>query len=253
MLEVRNLCAGYNGVGIAHDISFTVKSGEIFTLIGRNGSGKSTLLKTLCGQLPPVSGEIFIDGCEKSGMSRNAFARIVSAMLTDRPKTDMMTCREVTETGRYPYTGTFGLLAENDKRAVDEAMRLTDTTDLADRYFSEISDGQKQRVMLARAVCREPKLLLLDEPTSFLDIHYKLTFLEMLDKLRRERDIAVVMSMHETELAGSISDRVMLIRDGVCKGVGTPAEMLDKHTLTEHFGLTEELYDKYMNNVNQGQ
>ena len=246
MLEIKNLCAGYSGTEIAHDISFTVSGGEIFTLIGRNGSGKSTLLKTLAGQLPPLSGGIYIDGTSKEDMSRNDFAKQVSAMLTDRPKTDMMTCREVTETGRYPYTGTFGLLGKADKKAVEEAMRLTDTTELADRFFAEISDGQKQRVMLARAVCREPKILLLDEPTSFLDIHYKLTFLEMLDKLRRERDIAVVMSMHETELAGRISDRVMLIRDGICTGTGAPEGLLDKRTLTEHFGLTEELYDKYM-------
>ena len=246
MLEIKDLCAGYDGKEIAHGISFDVKGGEIFTLIGRNGSGKSTVLKTLAGQLPPISGEIRINGTDRNGMTRNAFARAVSAMLTDRPKTDMMTCREVAETGRYPYTGAFGLLGERDRKAVDDAMILTDTVQLSDRYFNEISDGQKQRVMLARAVCREPRILLLDEPTSFLDIHYKLTFLEMLDRLRKERDIAVVMSMHETELAAKISDRIMLIKDGECRGTGAPGELLDKDRIISHFGINEKLYEKYM-------
>ncbi len=245
MLEVIQLHAGYGRREIARDISFTVADGEVLTMIGQNGSGKSTVLKTLAGQLPPISGEIRIDGAPTSAMSRTAFARQVSGLFTDRPRTDMMTCRDVVETGRYPYTGAFGLLGEADRRAADEAMRLTDTTELAARSFSEISDGQKQRVMLARAVCREPKVLLLDEPTSFLDIHYKLTFLEMLDRLRKERRLSVVMSLHETELAEKISDKILLIKNGRTAALGTPSELLDRKTLTEHFDISEELYDKY--------
>ncbi len=245
MLEIKNLCAGYNGTEIAHEISFTVSGAEILTIIGQNGSGKSTLLKTLSGLLPPLSGKIYIDGTDKENMSRNDFAKLVSAMLTDRPKTDMMTCQDVVETGRYPYTGKFGLLGTADKRAVAEAMELTDTTELSGCPFSETSDGQKQRVMLARAVCREPEILLLDEPTSFLDMHYKLTFLEMLDRLRRERNIAVVMSLHETEFAGKISDTVLLLKNGHCTGIGKPSELLSKKSLTEHFDIPDELYNKY--------
>jgi len=245
MLEIKHLCAGYGKREIAHDISFAVNGGEILTFIGQNGSGKSTLLKTLAGQIPPLSGEMLIDGVSVSELKRNEAAKLVSAMLTDRPKTDMMTCRDVVETGRYPYTGTFGLLGDADKRAVAEAMEMTDSAELADCSFSEISDGQKQRVMLARAVAREPKILLLDEPTSFLDIHYKLTFLEMLDRLRRERDIAVVMSLHETELAEKISDKVLLLKNGACTGLGTPGELLGRNRLTEHFDVSEGLYNKY--------
>ncbi len=245
MLEMIDLCAGYGKREIAHHITFTVKGGEIMTFIGQNGSGNSTLLRTIAGQIPPLSGRMLINGENAAEMDRNEFAKAVSAMLTDRPKADMMTCRDIVETGRYPYTGTFGLLGVNDKKAVAEAMELTDTTELAECRFSEISDGQKQRVMLARAVSREPKILLLDEPTSFLDIHYKLTFLEMLDRLRRERDIAVVMSLHETELAEKISDTVLLLKNGNCTGLGKPSELLGKASLTEHFDIQAELYDKY--------
>ncbi len=245
MLEIRNICAGYGKREIAHNISFTVRGGEILTFIGQNGSGKSTLLKTIAGQIPPLSGEMLIDGVNTAGINRSELAKLVSAMLTDRPKTDMMTCRDVVETGRYPYTGTFGLLGDADRKAVADAMEMTDSSELADCFFTEISDGQKQRIMLARAVCREPKILLLDEPTSFLDIHYKLTFLEMLDRLRREKDIAVVMSLHETELAEKISDTVLLLKNGYCTGIGKPSELLDRKTLTEHFDISGELYEKY--------
>ncbi len=245
MLEVKELSAGYGSRVIARGITFTVREGEILSMIGQNGSGKSTILKTLAGQLPPLSGEIRIGGVPVSSMKRNEFAGQVSGLFTERPKTELMTCRDVVETGRYPYTGAFGLLGEADKRAVSEAMRLTETEELSSVSFGEISDGQKQRVMLARAVCREPKLLLLDEPTSFLDIHYKLTFLEMLDRLRRERKLAVVMSLHETELAAKISDTVLLLKNGECAGLGPPRSLLGTQALTAHFDLSPELWEKY--------
>ncbi|MBQ2546376.1 MAG: ABC transporter ATP-binding protein [Clostridia bacterium] len=245
MLEVKNLSAGYGERTIVSGVSLSVAAGEILTLIGPNGSGKSTLLKTLCGQLPPLAGEITIEGAPVRRMNRNAFARAVSAMLTERPKTDMMTCRDVVETGRYPYTGAFGLLGAADHAAVEEAMALTDTAALADRPFGELSDGQRQRVLLARAVCREPKVLLLDEPTSYLDLHYKFTFLELLDRLRRERKPAVVMSLHEPELARAISDRVLILKDGSPAGYGKPEELLGRDNLIRRFDLTDALWDKY--------
>ena len=245
MIEVRNLSAGYGGRAAVRDVSFTAAPGEILTLVGPNGSGKSTLLKTLSGQLPAISGQILLDGADAGRMNRNAFARAVSAMLTDRPRTDMMTCRDVVETGRYPYTGAFGLLGREDREAVAEAMALTDTAELAGRPFGQLSDGQRQRVLLARAVCREPKVLLLDEPTSFLDLHYKYTFLELLDRLRRERKPAVIMSLHEPELARAISDRILLLKDGDAAGYGDPGELLRRESLIRQFGLTDALWDKY--------
>ena len=241
----EDLDVGYNGTAVVKGINFGVKKGEIMALIGPNGAGKTTALRTLTRQLPAVSGQVFIGGSKMSDLSEMELSRQMSVVLTDRISTEMMTCRDVVETGRYPYTGTFGLLGSSDKRAVTEAMEQTDTAELAECMFSEISDGQKQRVMLARAVCREPEILLLDEPTSFLDIHYKLTFLEMLDRLRKERNIAVVMSLHETELAGKISDTVLLLKNGECTGIGKPSALLDRHTLTGHFDIPEKLYIKY--------
>ena len=245
MLEVNALCAGYGGRAVVRDVTFSVEEGEILTLVGPNGSGKSTLLKTVAGQLAPVSGEVTVNGVPISRMSRNEFARAVSTMLTGRPDTDMMTCREVVETGRYPYTGAFGLLAPGDREAVREAMELTDSASLADRRFDELSDGQRQRVLLARAVCRNPKVLLLDEPTSFLDLHYKITFLELLARLRRVQRPAVVLSLHEPELARAISDRILFLKDGNPVGYGDPRELLGRDSLIRQFDLTDALWDKY--------
>ncbi len=246
MLDVISLSAGYGKKVIARDISFSVAPGEILTMIGQNGSGKSTVLKTLANLLPPLGGDIRVDGVSVSAMSRSARAKAISGLFTERPKTDMMTCRDMVESGRYPHTGSFGRLGPNDRRAADEAMALTDTASLSSALFSELSDGQRQRVLLARAVCREPRVLLLDEPTSFLDIHYKLTFLDMLDRLRRERGLAVVMSLHEPELAAKISDTVLLIKDGLCAGMGKAGDLLSRETLTVHFDLPDALWDKYL-------
>ena len=245
MLDVMDLSAGYGGRAVLRGVRFSAEPGEIVTLIGPNGSGKSTLLKALSGQLPVLSGRILVDGADAHGMNRNAFARAVSAMLTDRPETDMMTCRDVVETGRYPYTGAFGILGGEDREAVREAMELTDTDKLANRPFSALSDGQRQRVLLARAVCREPRVLLLDEPTSFLDLHYKYTFLELLDRLRREKKPAVVMSLHEPELARAVSDRILLLKDGEPVGYGAPGALLTRDNLIRRFDLTDALWDKY--------
>ena len=244
-ITAEGLAVGYGKVTVAGGISFTVGRGEVLTLIGPNGAGKSTVLRSIAAQLPILSGAVYIGGEDISAMRERELSRRISLVLTERLIAERMTCADVVETGRYPYTGRLGILTAEDRRAVAEAMELAGVTDLAESGFGEISDGQRQCVMLARAIAQQPRVMLLDEPTSFLDIHYKLTFLEMLDKLRHERNIAVVMSLHETELAEKISDTVLLLKNGRCTGIGKPSELLDRKTLTEHFDISDELYEKY--------
>ena len=244
-ISTESLAVGYGGEPLIRDIALSAEKGEIITLIGPNGSGKTTILRTIARQLAPLFGTIFIEGRNMKALSGREIAREMAVVLTERIRPDLMTCYEFVSAGRYPYTGRFGLLTDRDREEVERALKLVNAYEISDRYVSEISDGQKQRVMLARAVCREPKILLFDEPTSFLDIHYKLTFLYMIDRLRKEKEIAVVMSLHETELAAKISDTVMLLKDGVCTGLGSPETMLVRDRLMEHFDLSEELYDRY--------
>ena len=167
----------------------------------------------------------------------------MAVVLTERVKTELMTCEDVVATGRYPYTGKFGLLGENDWAAVREAMELVHITELAKRDFSQISDGQKQRVMLARAVCQQPELLILDEPTSFLDLRYKLEFLTILQQMSRSRHLTVILSLHELDLAGRISDKIACIKGDHIDRFGPPEEIYGAGYLSSLYDITVGSYD----------
>ena len=168
VIRADNISVGYGKVTVAGGISFEVQSGEVLTLIGANGAGKSTVLKSIAAQLPLLSGTAYIGGKSISGISERELAKELSLVLTERIHAERMTCRDVVATGRYPYTGRLGILSDVDNKAVDEAMALTGVTHLSGNDFRFISDGQRQCIMLARAIAQQPSVMLLDEPTSFL-------------------------------------------------------------------------------------
>lgn len=241
--ECDGLSVGYNGNAVVSRIKCGIFKGEILTLIGPNGAGKSTVLKSIARQLSVIEGSVFLDGKDLSLMSSKEVSTRMAVLLTERMKSEMMTCGDVVATGRYPYTGYFGVLGKEDKQAVRDAMELVKVTDLADRDFTEISDGQRQRVMLARAIAQEPEIIILDEPTSFLDIRHKLEFLSVLEKMKDEKNVTVVMSMHELELAGRISDKILCLKGEYADRFGTPQEVMDKEYIRELFGIDKELSD----------
>ena len=241
LLQLDALTTGYEDKPIVKDISFTAEDGEILSLIGPNGAGKTTLLRTLCRQLPKLAGEIRLKGEPVETWDRKAYAQTVAVVLTERLRTELMTCFDVVAAGRYPYTGRFGLLSDEDKAIVQDMMALTDVEPLADRDFGQISDGQRQRVLLARALCQEPQLLLLDEPTSFLDIRYKLEFLDALRRLSRERGFTVIMSLHEVELAAEFSDRIAVLTNGRLDRLAAPADILKEGYIADAFSVPEHL------------
>ncbi|KAB0578747.1 iron complex transport system ATP-binding protein/cobalt-precorrin-5B (C1)-methyltransferase [Fusobacterium naviforme] len=225
ILSAERLSAGYGGRAVLHEISFSVQAGEIFTLIGPNGAGKSTLLRTLSAQLRPSSGAVLLAGRALSSLGERERARRLALLPTRHPEPEYMSCREAVQSGRYPYTGMLGLLSAEDRAVAENAMRLVGVETLAERDFRALSDGQRQRVLLAKAVCQEPELLLLDEPTAYLDISHKLELLELLRKLSRDKGMTVVLSLHELELAEHISDRILCMREGRAERVGTPEEI----------------------------
>ncbi|MBR3631360.1 MAG: ABC transporter ATP-binding protein [Oscillospiraceae bacterium] len=238
-LVARSLAAGYRRHLVCDGISFTVEPGKILTLIGPNGAGKSTILKTIAAQLPPLGGTVLLGDRVLHEMPEPAVARELSLFLTTRLHTELMTCRDVVESGRYPYTGRLGILSAHDHEVVEEAMALTHVTDLARQDFTCISDGQRQRVMLARAIAQEPSVLVLDEPTSYLDIRHKLELLTLIKQLVRERRTAVILSLHELELAERISDRLLCIRDGRIDRTGTPEEIFAGGYIASLYGMTQ--------------
>lgn len=245
ILYTNKLAVGYNNSILIENINIKVERGQIVTLIGPNGVGKSTILKSIIQQLDKISGEIYINNTNLMNINKHKLSKIMSILMTERIKSEFMTCEDVVKSGRYPYTGQFGILSDYDKKQVSEAMKLTSVKEISDRDFNHISDGQKQRVMLARAICQEPDILILDEPTSFLDIHHKLELLNILKKLVREKNIAVIMSMHELDFAQRISDYVVCINNNKIDRCGVPDEIFNTDYITKLYNLKPENYNEY--------
>ena len=243
-LSAHKLAVGYGTEILIRDISLSLYKGKIVTLIGPNGAGKSTILKTLSRQLAPMGGAIYIGKEELAAFKGEELAKEMSLVMTGRVSPELMTCSQAVETGRYPYTGRLGLLSPEDKRIAAEAMEMTDVSELADREISCISDGQRQRVMLARAICQEPKILVLDEPTSFLDIRHKLKLLSILRRLVREKGLAVIMSMHELDMAERVSDYMICVGEKGIAMQGAPREIFTGDIIGRLYGIENGTFEE---------
>ncbi len=237
------LTVGYDGVPLISDIRIGVRRGEILTLIGPNGSGKSTILKSIIRQLALLAGTVVLGGQDIGTVPERELAKKMSILMTERIRTEYMTCRDVVATGRYPYTGKLGLLSEHDHAVVDEAVRLVHAEAFAETDFSRVSDGQRQRILLARAICQEPDVLVLDEPTSYLDIRHKMELLDILKTLVRDRDLAVVMSLHELDLAQKVSDTVVCVGEGGIDRCGPPEEIFRDDYIRILYGMEKGSYN----------
>lgn len=235
----RKMSVGYDNQPLIQEIEVSLPKGEILSIIGPNGAGKSTVLKSIAGQLQLIGGMVYLGEDALSEMRAEERARKMSVVFTERLRAELKSCRDVVATGRYPYTGWFGVLSKEDERVVDEVMELTHMTDFCEKDFDKISDGQRQRVMLARAICQEPDLVILDEPTSYLDIRYKLEFLSVLQELRDKRGLTVIMSLHELELARIVSDRILCLKGEYVERYGTPEEVFAEGFLEELFDIRE--------------
>lgn len=240
----EGLTVGYHGVPLIKNIELRLKRGEILTLIGPNGAGKTTILKSIIRQLEPIGGVVWLDGNKIPSLTGKELSTKMSVVLTERVKPELMTCEDVVATGRYPYTGKFGILSKDDRRIVREAMELVHISELADRDFSKTSDGQKQRVMLARAICQEPDIIILDEPTSFLDMKYKLEFLSIIQNMSRSRNLSVIMSLHELDLAGRISDKIACVKGDKIDRFGSPEEIFTEGYIPGLYEMTTGFYDE---------
>ena len=212
-ITTNRLTVGYRGHRVVEDISLSLPCGRLVCLLGPNGAGKSTLLRTLCGFQPPIAGTVTISGSDITTMSAAEVARLVSVVLTDRPLTPSLTAAEMVGMGRAPYTGFWGRLSDDDRRLVSEAMQTVGIAPLATRRMGRLSDGELQKVMIAKALAQHTPVIVLDEPTAFLDYPSKVAVMKTLARLAHDEGKTILMSTHDLELAAQLGDELMEIEN----------------------------------------
>lgn len=247
--RTENLAVGYNRKPVISGINLDIRKGEVVALIGPNGAGKSTMLKTFVRDLDIISGKVFLDGKNLMDYTYKELSRKMAVILTERMKVELMTCRDIVATGRYPYTGRLGVLRPEDEEKVDEALAIVHAEELGSRDFNTISDGQRQRILLARAICQEPEIILLDEPTSFLDVKHKLDLLSTLTRMARQNNITVIMSLHEIDLAEKVADRIITVKGDTQFGFGAPETVFEEESIRKLYEIDNGYFDPLFGSI----
>lgn len=231
IIEVHNLSYKYIDEWVLKNINFDVIRGEILGIVGPNGSGKSTLLKLLSGVLKPVEGEILLLGRPLTQLKRKAISRIIGVVPQNTVIGFPFTAQEMVLMGRAPHLGMFQMESQKDFKMVEQAMQYTNSLEFADRKISELSGGERQRVIIARALAQEPKIILLDEPTSHLDLKYQVEIFDLVRQLNQENQMTVVVVSHDLNLAGEYCDRLILLKEGEIYEIGAPKKILTEENI----------------------
>lgn len=246
-VEVKGLATGYVSKStrkvITEGVNASLHNGELTCLLGPNGAGKSTLLRTLSAFQPPLAGEILIEGRPLDEYSAAGLARVIGVVLTDRISLDNMTVHELVSMGRSPYTGFWGRLSLDDRRMVDHALDLVGIRDLSRRMVQTLSDGERQKMMIAKALAQETPIIFLDEPTAFLDYPSKVEIMQLLQRLAREEGKTVFLSTHDLELALQIADKVWLIDKTYGVNIGVPEDLALDGALGRYFEREGVVFD----------
>ncbi len=239
VIELNNLTTGYltprGAVRIQSGISATLRAGEFTCLLGPNGAGKTTLLRTLAGFIPPLEGNIMIDRQHLASLRQEVLSRKIGVVLTERPSVSSMTVGQLVALGRSPYTGFWGRLTDRDRHITEEAMQATATTHLRARLVDTLSDGERQRVMVAKALAQETPVIFLDEPTAFLDFPSKAEMMRLLHGLAHEKGMIIFQSTHDLNMALTLADRLWLVDREFGVTIGTPRELADNGALERYF------------------
>lgn len=226
MIKVNSVHLAYGSQKILRDITFSVSAGEVVGLVGPNGAGKTTLIRAISGLLKPSSGGITVANDNVFNISNKELAKMISVVPQAEQTGGAFLVRNVISLGRTPYMNWLGQSTEKDSEAVDVAMLHTGIEDLGDRRLAELSGGERQRVLLARALAQETPILLLDEPTSNLDLVHQGSFLSLISELARQKNLAVLMALHDLNLVSSFADRVIMIADQTIIAEGLATEVL---------------------------
>jgi iron complex transport system ATP-binding protein len=237
MLKIQNLSVNYGTRRILHDVSFDVQSGEVLALIGPNGAGKSTLIRAVSGVIPIAGGHVRTNGDDFASLSTLQRARYVATVPQAVSLPPAYTVWETVLFGRTPYLGFLGQLSNKDEEIARQSLARVSALPLADRRVGELSGGEQQRVLLARALCQSTPILLLDEPTAHLDLQYQVSLLELVHDLAHKDHLAVLIALHDLNLAAHYADRVALMVAGIIKALGRPEEVLQPQLIEEAYCL----------------
>lgn len=239
-IKIKDLTTGYNDSHgrkeVTRSLSATLQVGEMVALLGPNGAGKSTMMRTLAGFQHPLSGSVEVMGRSIVGYSPRELSRMVSVVLTEKPMLEDMDVETLVALGRAPYTGFFGRLSAHDREVVDRSIALVGIDNLKGRMVPSLSDGERQKVMIAKALAQETAIILLDEPTAFLDFPSKVEIMQLLHRLAHEAQKLIFISTHDLEIALQVSDRVWLIDKKLGVTPGAHAELAASGALERYFG-----------------
>ncbi|MBM7624409.1 heme ABC transporter ATP-binding protein [Sporohalobacter salinus] len=247
-LEVDELSYKYDNLKVLQEVSFSVSRGEFIGLIGPNGSGKSTLLKNINSILYPDAGKVYLDNFNLQDLGKKEIAKKLAVVPQNNNVNFDFTVEEIVLMGRAPYIGRFESESTKDYKIVREAMELTNTLKLAERPISQLSGGERQRVILARSLAQQPEVLLLDEPTSNLDINYQLEIMNLLKKFNCEHDLTVIVVLHDLNLASEYCDKLLLLEDGEIYDHGSPEEIITAENIEEVYGSEVIIRKHYPSN-----
>ncbi|MFC5220248.1 ABC transporter ATP-binding protein [Streptomyces coerulescens] len=240
-LSATDVTVAYEGVDVVHDASVTLRPGEVTVLVGPNGSGKSTLLRTIARLQRPRTATLVVDGTDGLALTPREFSRRVALLTQGRPTPSGLTVRDVVEFGRYPYRGRWGRADPDGPTAVERALAMTGVADLAERGAEHLSGGQLQRVWLAGCLAQETGVLLLDEPTTYLDLRYQIELLDLVRDLADDHGIAVGAVLHDLDQAAALADRIVLLDEGRIVAEGLPEDVLTAERLTDVYGIRIEV------------
>jgi len=255
VIETKNLSIGYFLRGrrrkVVHDgLDLQLFPGEVTCLLGLNGAGKSTLLRTLCGFQPPLGGEILLMGKPLSEYSQSDFALTVGVVLTEKTNAGGITVYELVSLGRHPYTGFFGQLKKQDRDIIEQSLEKTGIAHKADNYVSELSDGERQKAMIAKALAQQCPIILLDEPTAFLDVTSRIETMVLLHKLAVEQQKAILLSTHDLDLAIQMGDCLWLEEKSRPMNCGTPEDLILSGAFESFFGKKDIVFDSSTGKLN---
>jgi iron complex transport system ATP-binding protein len=236
MLKIQNISACYNSRRILHEVSLDVQSGEILALIGPNGAGKSTLIRAASGVIP-YTGHVRTNGDDFASLSPMTRAKYIATVPQAVSMPPAYTVWETVLLGRTPYLGFLGQASEKDEEIARQSLRRVSALQFADRRVGELSGGEQQRVLLARALCQSTPILLLDEPTAHLDLQYQVSLLELVSELAHRDKLAVLIALHDLNLAAHYADRIALMVAGNIKAMGKPKEVLQPELIAEAYCL----------------